>query len=135
MNAGKPVRRNNPLVTWSGNPQVEWLTDIEQWKLLEDITATWHRPGYEGRQVTAKAGFVFDGSSIPKRLQGFISAHGKHFRPSVFHDELYSRKDPKWTRKEADLFFRDGLETDGMPWHDRVLMHSAVRLFGGRLWG
>jgi len=130
--------RNN-YVTWSGNPKVEWLTDYGDdgaWLLLEDLTATWHRPGHEGRTVTAKAGFIFDGTSIPKRLRSFISAQGKHFRSSVIHDWLYAMIRVGWEKQEdADLFFKDGLETDGMDEHDEWLMYMAVTKWGDEVWG
>ena len=133
--------RNN-YVTWSGDPLVRWLTDKELWRLEEPFTATWHRPGHEGWNVLIEPGFEFDGSSIPLRLQSFISAQGKHFRSSLPHDHLYepanraleeARTGIVWSKDNADLFFKDGLETDGMDEQDEYLMYKAVQRFGGSM--
>lgn len=85
-----------------------------------------------GGRITVKAGFCFDGASIP---QGVWSSIGHPFTPAyvraaLLHDVAYHSG--AVTKSTADQAFRDLLDADGVSWIRRQTMFRAVSLFGGR---
>lgn len=88
----------------------------------------------EGRavEVTVPAGYVTDLSSIPRILWRFYPPGYTESRaPSVLHDYMYSHLHWHMTKKQADIIFREGLLTQGMPKFRAWLFYRGVRL-GGR---
>lgn len=70
-----------------------WATEKRSWRVEEEYLLY-----FEGRDYIIPKGFVFDGASIPKLLQSFISPTGLLFIPALFHDYGY---------KESGYAFED----------------------------
>jgi hypothetical protein len=94
-------------------------------------------------RITVPAGFETDFASVPRIFHSFIPPLGKHGRPAIIHDFLYStegrgpgitRREP-YSRKEADDIFLEAMKVVGVPRLRRSLMYRAVRLGGGSGWG
>lgn len=81
-----------------------------------------------GGEVTAPAGFIFDGPSFPLIWGGDGEAS------SAIHDYMYARPD-LYTREEADAVLREALEAEGMNSIRRNGWWLAVHLFGGNHYG
>jgi hypothetical protein len=98
-------------------------------KLLEDFS-------YENDRfkVTAKAGFVFDGASIPKffwRVIGHPFSF-KLLRPAIIHDVCYASE--YFEREYADELFEEMLDRSGVSELKENAMFMAVRIGGGSVW-
>lgn len=108
----------------------ECLADKGEVMLLKDVKV--NLPGKGALRI--KAGFRFDGASIP-RLFWSTTYHPFHHRviiAALVHDALYASE--IFERSEADNVFRLILEKWGVPWWDRNKMWVAVRTFGGSVW-
>lgn len=112
---------------------------------------------YNGRRyrLTAPAGFKHDGASVPRAVWSFYPPHPLD-RAAIFHDLLYRRQgklkpgefqvqtengdwvdvDATWTRKQADLLFREMIDQDphGPGYIRRSAAYWAVRGFGRWAW-
>lgn len=99
--------------------------------LLEDLTVTWN-----GRTVTAPAGFESDGCSVPEFLWDSVSPQldPRTLRAAIVHDYLYRNAVPGWTRKDADELFYDFMVEDGMSKFKAGIAYYGVRWFGGGNW-
>jgi len=99
-------------------PKTRYLQDApkDDWYVLEDpVSFRWKDIGF----VRIPAGYVSDGCSVPKLLQGIFPPKDAYFVPGLVHDYLYEKKEA-WinrpieavsvykylvTRKDADDLF------------------------------
>lgn len=85
-------------------------------------------------KVTAKAGFVFDGASIPKffwRVVGHPFSY-KLLRSAVIHDIIYATE--YFSRSYCDDLFEEMLDYAGVSEIVEHSMYFAVRVGGGDVW-
>ena len=123
-------------------PGVPITYDVRRrtWLLLEDYSYV-----YQGHALTAKAGYAFDLSTIPRALWWLIAPNELSIVAPLFHDLLYEYRGRlpsdtyvspyrTYTRLEADDLFLHLLELEGVPWWRRVAAYSAIRAVGGVYW-
>lgn len=93
--------------------------------LLEDIEVSDH---------IVKAGFKFDGASIPRAFWWLIGSPftGKYRKAALLHDALYAAE--LYEREVCDNKFDEVMEKDGVNWFKRNTMWLAVRAGGGFVW-
>lgn len=82
--------------------------------------------------VEVPKGTVTDGASIPRVFWSVLSPFGEYFKAALPHDFLYTDKNKKFTRKEADDILLEGMEVLGVHPAKRFLIYRAVRWFGWR---
>lgn len=85
-----------------------------------------------GKSIDVPLGFKTDFASVPRLLWALIPRWGKYGNAAVIHD--YSYWDQMFSRKEADLVFREGMEVLQVPLWQIVLIYYAVRWFGWWAW-
>lgn len=78
--------------------------------------------------ITVPAGATTDFASIPWFLHWVLPKTGRYSKAAVLHDYLY--RSHARTRKEADHIFNEAMAVLGVAKWKRVMMFSAVRLFG-----
>jgi hypothetical protein len=122
-------------------PDVPVTYDVESrsWRLLADYV--WQGDDYA---LTARAGFSFDLSSIPRPLWWLIAPNELSILAPLFHDLLYSVRgvlpEPDvtpwrtFTRREADGVFLSLMEAEGVARWRRLAAYSAVRACGELAW-
>jgi len=100
-----------------------------EWELLTDITYT-----NSDISVTAKAGLITDGASVPKYLWGIVGSPftGRYTRPALIHDALYASE--RLLRKDCDNLFLEMMEAENVAWLKRYSMYLAVRAGGYFVW-
>ena len=88
----------------------------------------------DGRTLTVKAGFDFDGVSVPRAFWSstYHPFHHRTIAAGLGHDALYASE--LLPRAEADAIFRDLLADWGVSWYTRNKMWIAVRVAGGGVW-
>lgn len=88
--------------------------------------------------IRVPVGFETDFASIPWGLWNLFPPLGKWARPAIVHDFLYDRggvlPSKTYSRKEADMIFREAMSVVGVPAWRREVMFAAVRVGGGRGW-
>lgn len=85
-------------------------------------------------KVTAKAGFIFDGASVPKFFWRVVG-HPFSFellRPAVIHDICYATE--CFARDYSDDLFEEMLDFAGVSEIKEDAMYLAVRVGGGDVW-
>lgn len=103
-----------------------------------------------GDTLYLKAGFVYDGASIPRFFWRFIGfpLDPQYIRAATLHDGLYGSqalldrytKGPMWWRKyraqwTSDSWFLEFMkEQDVVPWWKRNIIWLGVRLGGWTVW-
>lgn len=111
--------------------QSQCIDKARQVRLLEDTV--YFLPGFG--KLTVRAGFVFDGASIPAvfwATKGHPLSHN-HLRSSLLHDALYAAQ--VLDRATADKLFLDFMHhADCVDWYTRSTIYSAVRTCGGKAW-
>lgn len=80
--------------------------------------------------IEAPAGFITDGASVPRVFWNILSPFGDYFGPAVIHDLLYSPRNRRFTRAQADRIFLDAMIDAGVPFSRRRVIYLAVRLGG-----
>lgn len=87
-----------------------------------------------GEVIDVPGGFTTDYASVPRAFWAVCSPHGRHGKAAVVHDYLYSTGGyfGRYSRKTCDLIFLEAMKVLGVPGWRALLMHRAVRLFGGR---
>lgn len=97
--------------------------------LLEDVAV--ESLGYK---ITVKAGFDFDGASIPKWLWSIYGSplNGNYVVASVIHDGLYASQ--LVSKSLSDKIFLDVMKQSNVGYIKRTSMYLAVKLFGGKDW-
>jgi len=79
---------------------------------------------------SAPAGFVSDGTSVPRLLLPLFSTTGRAMAAAIIHDYALSRLDPTTSRASADHAFRAALAICGVaPWRADIL-YFTVRGWG-----
>ncbi len=100
-------------------------------RLLEN--AVYFLPGFG--KLTIRAGFEFDGASIPAAFwatKGHPLDHD-HIRSSLLHDALYAAQITD--RATADRLFLDFMHhADLVGWYTRTTIYQAVNWCGGPAW-
>jgi len=91
---------------------------------------------YENNEVKVivKAGFIFDGASIPRffwRIIGHPFSY-KLVRAAVIHDVLYATE--YFNRWFADNLFAEMLDFSGVSDLKEKVMYDAVKIAGGSVW-
>jgi len=83
-----PILRPLPICT-KGLPWYQrwwiWAESTRKWEVVEDWAFDWK----DGVKLLIKAGFIFDGASIPRIFWGILSKTGLLLIPSIFHDHAY----------------------------------------------
>ena len=104
------------------------------WKLEEDYTPTVFP------DLTIKAGFVWNGASIPSIARMILSNEELGvLEASCAHDLLYANNGRisntiRLTRKQVDTIFEHELKFYGIDSVRAYLAYKAVRIFGGSHW-
>ena len=82
--------------------------------------------------ITVPVGFITDFASIPKQLRWLFKPNDKQYaKSSVIHDFMYRKV---YDRQFADEVFCEGSKVLGTPKWKRVMMYTALRLFGWIVW-
>jgi len=118
---------------------VEVMPSGKKFKLHYDFTYLWKR---ENTVIHIKAGFITDFASIPGFARIIIPKLGKYNKAAVVHDAIYQQEygtsntadSYDFTRKEADMVFRDAMIDLGVAKWKYTLMYYAVRLGGWASW-
>lgn len=123
-------------------PSVPVTYDVRKktWILWEDYSYV-----YQGNRLTAKKGYAFDLSSVPRALWWLIAPNELSIVAPLFHDLLYEFRGRlpdesyvkpyrTFTRLEADDLFLHLLEVEGVSAWRRYAAYSAVRAAGGLYW-
>ena len=102
------------------------------------LVADWHVEGLlqDGRvlYLDIKAGFTFDGASIPRALWR-VCGHpleAPRIAAALAHDWLYASK--AMTRADADMIYRTICEWVGIGAFSRNVEYGALRLCGWKAW-
>lgn len=86
--------------------------------------------------IEAPTGFITDFASIPRPFWPILPPDGAYGKAAVIHDALYQTDGfgGKFTRKQSDDIFLDGMEILGVSWLTRHTMYRAVRMYSWRYW-
>lgn len=82
--------------------------------------------------ITIPIGFVTDFASIPRLFWPIISPIDIHAKASIVHDYCYYKG--KYSKRESDLIFKEGLEVLEVSLLKRMVMYYSVVLFGWFAW-
>ncbi len=110
---------------------VEVMPNGKTFKIAREFTYRWLR---QGVTIHIGSGFVTDFASIPRFARVIIPKLGRYTKASVVHDYLYQQPPSFYTRRYADLCFRDAMEEMGVVAWKRWAMWLAVRLGGWAAW-
>lgn len=80
--------------------------------------------------IEVPAGFLTDGASIPRPFWAVLDPLGPYFQAAIVHDYLYSGENHRFTRRSADLIFKEAMFNSGLDWVRREMIFRAVRAFG-----
>jgi hypothetical protein len=83
-------------------------------------------------EITVPEGFCTDGATVPRVFWNVFAPYGEYFGAAVVHDFLYSARNRRFTRAQADALFLEAMFNLGVGWFTRGLIYRAVRLGGGR---
>jgi Protein of unknown function (DUF1353) len=119
---------------------ITYDVSLRTWRLLADYSYE-----YGGHVLTAKAGYAFDLSSVPRPLWWLIAPNELSILAPLFHDLLYEYRgvlpdetyvNPyrTYTRRDADDLFLHLMEVEGVARWRRLAAYSAVRAAGGLYW-
>ncbi len=111
------------------------------YRLMNDVGYVW-----ENKKIIIRAGYVFDGASVPAMLKWFIEPMDPRvIASSLIHDALYTNSDLKgvgtyfvdgipvekrFSKAEADLLFKQANQANNMDRLRTNLAYWAVSLFG-----
>ena len=97
--------------------------------LLEDVYVE-----VMGYRITVKAGFDFDGASIPRALWSVFGnpLSGKFRIAALVHDVLYASQ--VLDKETCDKIFLTLMEMHGVGYAKRYSMYTAVRVGGSYAW-
>ncbi len=121
---------------------VEVMPSGKRFKLHYDFRYYWRRHGI---WIHVKAGFETDFASIPKIFRIIIPKLGRWNKAAVIHDYLYQNHNIvickllpstkfRFSRKLADLIFRDAMTDLGVAKWKRYVMYWGVRVGGFLAW-
>ena len=130
----KTLRRIREPAILSGRLGFYATTSPRMWATTDPMT---YEDDEYGR-ITARAGLMIDGVSIPRiawTLAGPPLADAETAGPAVIHDLLYYLADrTRFTRKDADIIFARALFAEGVWWPKVWVYYIAVRLGGWIGW-
>ncbi len=114
------------------------LGEDAEYVLQHDLLAEIEIDG-ELREIRVPRGLITDLTSVPAVFRIFVSRVGPWLEAAVLHDYLYIawQDVPDRGPREADRAFADEvfrlamIEADVSTWR-RILIHQAVRIFGGK---
>ena len=116
-------------------PLISYDVPARLWRLEADY-AYFDDP----HQITVQSQFTFNLASVPRAFWWLIAPFELSIVAPLIHDFLYRhRGNPpagsivpprRYTRKEADLLFRNAMAQEGVPAWRRVAAYHAVRWFG-----
>lgn len=112
-------------------PLIVKALENRRWELVEPFdyrTELYAKTRY----INVPKGFVTDFASIPQLFWSILPPWGDYGKAAVVHDWLYYIG--TYTRREADLIFREAMKVLGVNWFVRGIMYNAVRWFGGGAW-
>lgn len=122
---------SEPLTAFIGQPLlVEEVEGERRWRLMRDVV-------YETNDndiIVSRSGRTTDFATIPRAFWWLWPPYDPRWgKASVIHDELYRLKGKypgrRYTRRESDLVFLDGMKDLGTGYFTRQTMFNAVRLF------
>lgn len=127
------VRIPKPLRTQKAPSDIPapWLSrGRTRWMVCEDWSV-W----IDGVEYTVPAGYIFDGSSIPRIVWWlFPPSYAPAWEASCLHDYCYSHLWRRVTKTFADAAFHSIMLANGaQPWIAN-LFHAAVSRFGKGGW-
>ena len=102
------------------NPKVEFMLGTDSIKLLEPIVTP---------EVTVPAGFISDGASVPRLVEGLVARFDRYLPAYIVHDFCYSKTTPV-RRDVADAILNVNLKRLGMDKAKREAITIAVKQFG-----
>jgi hypothetical protein len=118
---------------------ITYDTNRRTWLVVSDYSYA-----YEGNTITAKAGFAYDLSSIPRPLWWLIAPNELSILAPLFHDLMYRYQGElpddqvspyrTYTRREADDLFYHLMQVEGVAGWRRRAAYAAVRAAGGFSW-
>ncbi len=121
------------------SPVVTYIVDRQTWRLEEPYSYQ-----HGENLISIPAGFEFDLASIPRAIWWLAAPFELSIAAPLLHDYLYryGGKPPKgvitppreYTRKEADLLFREVMKEEGVAAWRRVPAYHAVRWFAVGGW-
>ena len=86
---------------------------------------------YATEKITVPVGFLTDFASIPKSVWSLIGhPTGRYGKAAVVHDYVYRTSCLKYTRKQADQIFLEGMKVLEVGYLKRYSIYWAVRSFG-----
>jgi hypothetical protein len=112
---------------------VRWGHEYEDGRREFLLLSRFRQVHLDGTVDEIPAGFGSDGASIPRSLWRLESPYGPLLEPAIAHDYRYRLKIGK--RKQADLYFREGMAVTAVAKWKRPLIYEGVRWFGGGGWG
>ena len=107
------------------------LPDGKRWVLREEFSYDIGSKG-SGNSIVVPFGFVTDFASVPRIFWGIYPKWGKYGNAAVVHDYLYWVQ--RYSRKETDNIFLEGMEVLKVSVFDRKTIYNSVRLFGDLAW-
>ena len=115
---------------------VEVMPDGKRFRLHFDFTYLWK---WEYIEIRVKAGFETDFASIPVFVRLFLPKLGRYNKAAVIHDAIYQNivytyVNYKFTRKDADIIFHDGMRDLGVAKWRINIMYWGVRIGGWMAW-
>ena len=121
------------MITVNGGVSITKLTD-RLYRLNDPITAD------DGRLITAKAGYITDGASIPRFLWALVGSPwtGYYTRAAIIHDLLCERRcyddGTPISRADADYIFFQICIADGERPIKSIVLYIGVRIGGLSGW-
>ena len=102
--------------------------------LWETVESFEYRVGSENSEEVVKVpkGFKTDFASVPRIFWIILPPDGKYSQSAVLHDILY--RDKIYSRKRSDQIFVEAMTVLGVAKGKRLLMYSALRIFGFISW-
>jgi hypothetical protein len=107
------------------------LGDGKTWYLREEFGYDIGSEG-SGHSIEVPVGFLTDFASVPRPLWWLFPTWGRYGNAAVIHDFCYSQHCV--TRRRADQIFLEAMGVLGVGRFTRLVLFSAVRMFGGAPW-
>lgn len=104
------------------NPRLPFVTSIEH---------TYEEPS-TGMKLRVPREFRCDFASFPRLLWWILPRVGRYSRAALFHDYLYFSQTVN--RFRADAIFRTLMTVDKVPYYQRMIFFTALRIFGASAW-
>lgn len=107
-----------------------WAKRTTRWMVASDWVVI-----ADGKRFEIPAGFIYDGSSIPRFLWWlFPPGYASAWEAACFHDWCYAFDHKRISKADADEAFRDIMLKQGAkPWIAKMF-HVAVSCFGRGGW-